>query len=95
MSKIDIDIYMNNFTGFFKKNPDQLNILIGKIEPELFFSEIKKLTEKNLEDDKEIAPTRTQIIELLIKLNINKTESELSKVVKPFMEHHMGKINLN
>ena len=31
MGNVDIEIYMNNFVGFFKKNPDQLKILIGEI----------------------------------------------------------------
>ena len=63
MGNVDIEIYMNNFVGFFKRNPDQLKILIGEINPEDFYSEIKNIAEKNLLDEKEIIPTRKQMVD--------------------------------
>jgi nitrogenase molybdenum-iron protein alpha/beta subunit len=95
MGNIDIEIYMNNFIGFFKKNPDQLKILIGNTNSDDFFSEIKKLAEKNLSEEKEIVPTRQQMIDLLVDMNTNKNKKQISDVVTPFMEHHMGKIIMN
>lgn len=93
MGNVDIDIYMNNFVGFFKKNPDQLKILIGEINPEDFYSEIKTIAEKNLLDEKEIIPTRKQMVNLLVGMNTNK--KQITDVVIPFMEHRMGKIIMN
>lgn len=95
MGNVDIDIYMNNFVGFFKKNPDQLKILIGEINPEDFFSEIKTIAEKNLLDEKEIVPTRKQMVDLLVGMNTNKNKKQITDVVIPFMEHRMGKIIMN
>jgi hypothetical protein len=95
MGNVDIEIYMNNFKGFFKKNPDQLQVLIGNIESDYFFSEIRKLAEKNLSEEKELAPTRTQMIELLVQLNTGKDRKEITKAAKPFIYHHMGKISMN
>ena len=95
MGNVDIDIYMNNFVGFFKKNPDQLKILIGEINPEDFFSEIKTIVEKNLLDEKEIVPTRKQMVDLLVGMNTNKNKKQITDVVIPFMEHRMGKIIMN
>jgi hypothetical protein len=95
MKNVDIEIYMSNFMGFFNKNPEQLKTLIGKIDSNYFFSEIKKIAEKNLSEEKEIAPTRKQMIDLLVLLNTDKNKSEITKVVKPFMEHYMGNIYLN
>ena len=95
MGNVDIDIYMNNFVGFFKKNPDQLKILIGEINPEDFFSEIKTIAEKNLLDEKEIVPTRKQMVDLLVGMNTSKNKKQITDVVIPFMEHHMGKIIMN
>ena len=95
MGNVDIDIYMNNFVGFFKKNPDQLKILIGEINPEDFFSEIKTIAEKNLLDKKEIVPTRKQMVDLLVGMNTNKNKKQITDVVIPFMEHRMGKIIMN
>lgn len=95
MGNVDIDIYMNNFVGFFKKNPDQLKILIGEINTEDFFSEIKTIAEKNLLDEKEIVPTRKQMVDLLVGMNTNKNKKQITDVVIPFMEHRMGKIIMN
>jgi hypothetical protein len=95
MGNVDIEIYMNNFKGFFKKNPDQLKILIGNTNSDDFFSEIKKLAEKNLSEEKEIAPTRKQMIDLLVEMNTDKNKKQITAAVTPFMEHHMGIISLN
>ena len=95
MGNVDIEIYMNNFVGFFKRNPDQLKILIGEINPEDFYSEIKSIAEKNLLDEKEIVPTRKQMVDLLVGMNTNKNKKQITDVVIPFMEHRMGKIIMN
>lgn len=95
MGNVEIEIYMTNFIGFFKKNPDQLEILIGKMDSELFYNKIRDLAMENLEAEKEVAPTRQQMIDLLISLNSERKTEEIKKVVTPFMDHHMGKIPLN
>jgi hypothetical protein len=93
MKNLDIEIYMTNFKGFFDKNPDQLNKLIGNIDPEKFYSGIREIVEENSKDDeKPLEPTRKQIIGLLVDLNIN---TKNVKKVLPYMEHHMGLICLN
>jgi hypothetical protein len=93
MKNLDIEIYMTNFKGFFDKNPDQLNKLIGNIDPEKFYSGIREIVEENSKDDeKPLEPTRKQIIGLLVDLNIN---IKNVKKVLPYMEHHMGLICLN
>jgi DNA replication initiation complex subunit (GINS family) len=95
MGNVEIEIYMTNFVGFFKKNPDQLKMLIGDFDGETFYEKVRSLAIKNQEEEKEVAPTRQQMIELLVSMNKERELSDIKKVVKPFMEHHMGKINLN
>ena len=93
MKNLDIEIYMTNFKGFFDKNPDQLNKLIGNIDPEKFYNGIREIIEENSkENEKPLEPTRKQIIGLLVDLNIN---TKNVKKVLPYMEHHMGLICLN
>ena len=92
MANVDIEIYMTNFIGFFKKNPDQLEILIGKLDSEVFYGKIRDLATENLEAEKEVAPTRQQMIDLLVSLNSERKTEEIKKVVTPFMNHHMGQI---
>jgi len=95
MGNVEIEIYMTNFVGFFKKNPDQLRILIGDFDGDKFYEKVRDLATKNHEEDKEVAPTRQQMIDLLLSMNKERELSDIKKVVKPFMEHHMGNINLN
>jgi hypothetical protein len=95
MGNVEIEIYMTNFVGFFKKNPDQLKMLIGNFDSDKFYEKVRNLATKNHEEEKEVAPTRQQMIDLLVSTNTERELSDIKKVVKPFMEHHMGKINLN
>ena len=95
MGNVEIEIYMTNFIGFFKKNPDQLEILIGKLDSEVFYGKIRDLATENLEAEKEVAPTRQQMIDLLVSLNSERKTEEIKKVVTPFMNHHMGQISMN
>ncbi len=93
MGNLDIEIYMTNFKGFFDKNPDQLRQLIGDIDPKKFFNGVKKIVEFNSEDDeKPLEPTRKQLIDLIVKLNGDKTG--VDKVI-PYIKHHMGLICMN
>ena len=90
---VDVEIYMSNFKGFFEKNPEQLKQLIGKIDSEKFFKGVKDIVEENAkEDGKPLEPTRKQLIDLIVKLNGNKTGVDK---VMPYMQHHMGLICMN
>jgi len=93
MKNLDIEIYMSNFEGFFDKNPEQLELLIGKIDPNKFFDGIRIIVETNSKDEeKPIEPTRKQIIDLIVNLNGGK---KIEKTALPVMEHHMGNIIMN
>ena len=92
---VDIDIYMTQFKGFFNKNPEQLTILIGNIDPEKFFDGIRHIVEGNSQkEDSPIEPTRQQILTLIVGLNGGPKE-KVEKRLIPFMKHHMGSICLN
>jgi thioredoxin-related protein len=93
MGNLDIEIYMTNFKGFFDKNPEQLNQLIGSIDSEKFFDGVRKIVEENSkEEERALEPTRKQLIDLIVKLNGDK--KGVDKVM-PHMQHHMGLICMN
>jgi len=93
MRNLDIDIYMNNFKGFFDKNPEQLTQLIGLIDSEKFFDGVRSIVEENSKDEERtLEPTRKQLIDLIVKLNGNKTGVDK---VMPYMQHHRGLICMN
>jgi hypothetical protein len=92
---IDIDIYMTQFKGFFDKNPQQLRMLIGDVNPEKFFDGIRTIVEENSKKkDSPLEPTRKQILTLIVSLN-GGTKEIVEKKLIPFMKHHMGSICLN
>ena len=92
---IDIDIYMTQFKGFFDKNPQQLKMLIGDVNPEKFFDGIRTIVEENTKkEDSPLEPTRKQILILIVDLN-GGTKKTVEKRLIPFMKHHMGSIYLN
>lgn len=93
MRNLDIDIYMNNFKGFFDKNPEQLTQLIGSIDSDKFFDGVRSIVEENSKDEeKALEPTRKQLIDLIVKLNGKKTGVDK---VMPHIKHHMGLICMN
>ena len=92
---IDIDIYMTQFKGFFDKNPEQLKMLVGDVNPEKFFDGIRSIVEENSQkEDSPLEPTRKQILTLIVDLN-GGTKETVEKRLIPFMDHHMGSIYLN
>ena len=95
MSNVDIEIYMTNLVKFFDKNPEQLKILIGDNDSNIFFQKIRKIVETNEKDEKELAPTRKQLIETILKIKKAPAKKNIEKNVTLFMDHHMGKISLN
>lgn len=93
MGNLDVEIYMTNFKGFFDKNPEQLKQLIGNINSDEFFDGVRKIVEVNSEDsERALEPTRKQLIDLILKLNGDKTV--VDKIL-PYMQHHMGLICMN
>ena len=92
---LEIEIYMSQFKGFFSKNPDQLKILIGDVEPESFYVKIRETVEKNVTEEKSVEPTRKQILEILVEINSGVPVDEKKLMKLPFMEHRRGLICLN
>lgn len=92
---LDVEIYMNQFKGFFEKNPEQLKILIGNINPEMFYNKIRETAEKNIAEERPVEPTRNQVLDILVEMNGGKPVSEKKLKKLPFMEHSMGLICLN
>jgi hypothetical protein len=95
MSSVEVEIYVSKFKKFFEQNPDQLTLLIGSIDPNIFYDGIKVIATENYNSERPVEPTRKQILDLLVEINTDKTKSEIKNIVKPFMEHHMGGICLN
>lgn len=69
MSKIDIDIYVSQIIKFFESNPNELMLLIGDIDKELFYEHLKVDILKNDDEKGDPTLTRQQMIDIVVKLH--------------------------
>jgi thioredoxin-related protein len=93
MSNVDIDIYISQIISFFDKNPNELFILIGDLDKDYFFKMIKEVAQENHDKGEDINLTRSQMIDIVVKMNKEIKEQRVVNV--PFMETPYGDICLN
>jgi len=73
---VDLEIYLNNFIKFFKKNPKDLLNLIPKELEEVFYSKIRERASMNIEEGLNLVLTQKQIIDICVELNRKKEVEE-------------------
>ena len=96
MKNIEVDIYMNQFIGFFDKNPKELTDLIGNIDKNIFFQKIREQCIKNLEKDGEPSLKRDEIIQIIVHLHRNDNLNyEIGNIKEVFQKTKFGEICLN
>ena len=93
MSNVDIDIYISQIISFFEKNPNELFILIGDLDRDFFFKMIKEVAQENHNKGEDINLTRSQMIDIVVKMHKEIKEQRVVNVV--FMETPYGDICLN
>ena len=95
MANVDVEIYLNQFTSFFDKNPDDLKSLIGEIEKEKFYNKVREQCYKNVESGEEISLTKQQMIEILVELNGGSRKHKIIEIDKLFEKTDYGYLGLN
>ena len=96
MSKIDIDIYVSQIIKFFESNPNELMLLIGDIDKELFYEHLKVDIVKNDNEKGDPTLTRQQMIDIVVKLHGGtKKDIEKDKIDNLFIFTNYGEICLN
>jgi len=66
---IDVEIYLKKVIDFFEENPDSRNELIGNLNKESFYNEIKTVAYKNFNSTKDSELTKKQLIEIVVRLS--------------------------
>lgn len=96
MKRIEVDIWVNQFIGFFDKNPGELTQLIGAIDKEVFFDKVRQRCIKNLEEGDEVSLTQKQLIDIIVSLNkANMVMVDVEKMDYLFQKTKFGDICLN
>lgn len=96
MKKVEVEIWVNQFIGFFDKHPEQLIQLIGSTDKDIFFNKVRQRCVKNLEEGDEVSLTQKQLIEIIISLTKGgKINVDFTNLEKLFQKTSFGTICLN
>jgi hypothetical protein len=87
---VDVEIYMNNITKFFRENPKDLLNLVPKDKENEFYQKMKEQAFENYEKGEEIPLTQKQII--LICVELNQTLLEPQKMTMSDLLNNKSKI---
>jgi hypothetical protein len=91
---VDLEIYINNLTKFFKKNPKELMSLVPKEKEKELLSRIRQRAARNIEEGLNLVLTQKQIIEICVDINQDRPK-ELDIDSKIFQNTTFGTICLN
>ena len=97
MSRVDIDIYINQLIKFFETNPNDLMDIIGELDKDEFYTLLKEQATLNYDKGDDITLTQDQIIEVVIKLKKRDMSNEKLVIIinKVFQSTNHGLIGLN
>lgn len=88
MENIDVEIYITQLKNFFKDNPSDLTAIIGDLDSDLFYEEVKNQASLNIEKGEDVQLTQMQILNIVVKLSRLKSNPL-------FIQTQFGQICLN
>jgi hypothetical protein len=92
MSSVDVDIYLAQLVKFFNENPTDLNAIIGDLDCEKFYEEVRKQASRNIEKGEDVQLSQSQILNIVVKLSRQRAEESTNP---PFFYTMFGQICLN
>jgi hypothetical protein len=94
-NNVDCEIYISGFINFFEKNPNDLSNLIGEMNKEKFFMEVRITVYQNFDKGEEITLTQQQLLDILIKLHGKEKKAKEIEVMVPIHRTKWGEFILN
>jgi hypothetical protein len=92
-NNVDCEIYISGFINFFEKNPKDLQNLLGEMDKEKFFMEVRITVYQNFDKGEEITLTQKQLLDILVKLHGKSTK--VVEVMVPIHKTKWGEYILN
>ena len=92
-NNVDCEIYISGFINFFEKNPKDLQNLLGEMDKEKFFMEVRITVYQNFDKGEEITLTKKQLLDILVKLHGKSTK--VVEVMVPIHKTKWGEYILN
>lgn len=98
MGNVDIEIYLSQLINFLESNPNDLIVLIGEVQKDLFYQKLRERCEQNFEKGEDFVLTRQQMIDIIMELKIPEVvdEPDTKTVIEGVIEKtKFGDIFLN
>ena len=92
---VDCEIYISGFITFFENNPKDLKNLIGEMDKEKFFMQVRICVYQNFDKGDEITLTQKQLLDILVKLHKNTEKIKEIEVLVPIHKTKWGQFILN
>ncbi len=94
-NNVDCEIYISGFISFFEKNPKDLKNLIGEMDKEKFFIQVRITVYQNFDKGEEITLTQKQLLDILVKLHKSTEKVKEIEVMVPIHKTKWGEFILN
>lgn len=95
MKNVDVEIYINQFIAFFENNPNDLILLIGEMDKDMFYGKVKERCYNNLDSGEEISVTRQQLIDIVLEIKSGGKPTKIIDIDKVFKKTNYGYFCLN
>jgi hypothetical protein len=92
---VDCEIYISGLINFFDKNPNDLKNLIGELDKEKFYMQLRIAVYKNFDNGEDVVLTQQQILDILVKFHGESKRENLVEVLVPIHKTKWGDLNLN
>ena len=94
-NNVDCEIYISGFITFFENNPNDLSNLIGEMNKEKFFMEVRINVYQNFDKGEEITLTQKQLLDILVKLHKSIKKVKEIEIMVPIYKTKWGEFILN
>jgi hypothetical protein len=94
-NNVDCEVYISGFINFFEKNPRDLKNLIGEMDKEKFFMEVRIVVYQNFDKGDELTLTQKQLLDILVRLHGKEKKIKEIEVMVPIFKTKWGQFILN
>jgi len=92
---IDVQIYYKKIIDFFENNPNQLHVLIGDMNKEVFYTKIKNKVQENFVSGYDYELTRKELADIIFELFKETNKENKVEIESKFIKTSFGYFSLN
>ena len=92
---IDVQICYKKIIDFFENNPNQLHVLIGDMNKEVFYTKIKNKVQENFVSGYDYELTRKELADIIFELFKETNKENKVEIESKFIKTSFGYFSLN